>query len=55
MHWIKGHAMVGGNERVDKVSKRYANVAGNTNVTVLNGRFDCSATFALWALGLPTH
>ena len=30
LHWIRGHSRVGGNERVDRISKRYAQVEGNS-------------------------
>jgi hypothetical protein len=30
LHWIRGHASVGGNERVDWVAKRFAHLSSNT-------------------------
>jgi ribonuclease HI len=51
--WIKGHASVGGNERVDKISKAFANVTGNTDVVDFTGTFDCHIFSAPWAFGFP--
>jgi len=30
LHWIRGHSRIGGNERVDRISKRYAQIDSNT-------------------------
>ena len=29
LHWIRGHSRIGGNERVDRISKRYAQIDSN--------------------------
>jgi ribonuclease HI len=52
-YWIKGHAAVGGNERVDKLSKRFAMVQGNSEVVDCNGTFSCLSYSAPWAFGFP--
>ncbi len=36
LHWIRGHSGVGGNERVDKISKAYACALGNVSCAVLS-------------------
>jgi ribonuclease HI len=53
LRWVKGHATVGGNERADLISKRFANVAGNSDVCDFLGTFDCHFFSAPWAFGFP--
>jgi len=52
-HWIKGHAAVGGNERVDRISKRFASVQGNSDVVDFRDTFDCHAVSSPWPFGFP--
>jgi ribonuclease HI len=52
-YWIKGHAAVGGNERVDRISKLFANVQGNSDVVGFSGTFDCLSFSAPWVFGFP--
>ena len=48
--WIKGHATVGGNERADLISKRFASVRGNTDVLDFSDSFDCQVSLSLHLL-----
>jgi len=53
LRWVKGHTTVGGNERADLISKRFANVAGNSDVFDFLGTFDCHFFTTPWAYGFP--
>jgi ribonuclease HI len=60
LHWVRGHASVGGNERVDRISKRYASTINNSDALPFNPSFpshfshtSCPPPFPLRSL--PPH
>jgi ribonuclease HI len=53
LQWVRGHVDIGGNERVDKISKAYASIANNSSPASFNDNFHAHATEAPWAYGFP--
>ena len=51
LHWIRGHSRVGGNERVDRISKRYASIDYNIGRFKFNGKFSAHISQSLWPFG----
>jgi ribonuclease HI len=57
LHWIRGHVRIGGNERVDRISKSFASVAGNEGAHLFKD-FSAQSSCTEWLpsfplLGLP--
>jgi ribonuclease HI len=53
LQWIRGHASIGGNERVDKISKAYAGVPHNSTPTPFRDNFSSHLTCSSWSPGFP--
>jgi len=53
LHWIRGHSSIGGNERVDRLSKRYAAVSGNDKLIPFDGLFISHGATSSWFPGFP--
>ena len=59
LHWIRGHAGIGGNERVDRISKRFASIDNNSAKVSFDRQFRAHISQAAWPFGanltnLPT-
>jgi ribonuclease HI len=48
LQWIRGHVSVGGNERVDRISKRFATVANNDFLSRFNDVFTSQPSSSPW-------
>ena len=51
LHWIRGHSRIGGNERVDRISKAYANIDNNSARHKFNGKLSAHITQTDWPFG----
>ena len=49
MRWIRGHSRIGGNERVDRISKRYA--SNNSARFKLDSNLPAHITQIIWPFG----
>ena len=52
-HWIRGHSAVGGNERVDRISKAFASVPNNDSKSPFKGSFQSYVVTRKWPFGFP--
>ena len=53
IHWIRGHSGVGGNERVDRIAKRYAQLSvGQISVKPCLELFNFNYNVVSWPQGL---
>lgn len=53
LHWIHGHADIGGNERVDRISKRFASVPFNDVLMAFDPSFPSQVSSSCWNWGFP--
>ena len=53
LHWIRGHSSVGGNERVDRISKTFASIALNDSAQIFNASFPAICFTKAWIPGFP--
>ncbi len=53
LHWIRGHSRIGGNERVDRISKRYASIANNSERIPIDHTLGAHITRTNWPFGFP--
>ena len=53
LHWIRGHSAIGGNERVDRISKAYASAPNNDAKCSFKGSFQSHALTRKWPFGFP--
>ena len=51
LHWIRGHSRVGGNERVDRISKLYASIDNNPARVEFDGVFRPRISHTPWPFG----
>jgi ribonuclease HI len=51
LQWIRGHALYGGNERVDKISKAYASIANNDSSFPVCDAFPAHGKRSRWDPG----
>lgn len=52
LHWVHGHANIGGNERVDVLSKSFASSPNNNDAREFDG-FSGTVTCSPWVFGFP--
>jgi ribonuclease HI len=53
LQWIRGHALYGGNERVDRISKTFASIANNNFMHTVDDSFPASVVTRVWEHGFP--
>ena len=53
LHWIRGHSSVGGNERVDRISKAFASIAFNNSYATFDVSFPAHSVTNPWIPGFP--
>lgn len=56
LHWIRGHCAVGGNERVDRISKAFSRISTDNSTPALHlnpSSFSSSNISSLWLPGFP--
>ncbi len=51
IHWIRGHSRIGGNERVDRISKRYARVVDNSSRVSFDTVLSAHISVSQWPFG----
>lgn len=54
LHWIRGHCGAGGNERADRVAKRYAALSKGKPPHSFDGSFSFCASRSPWSFPLPS-
>lgn len=52
IHWIRGHSDIGGNERVDRISKSFAQISSNV-ITLPPPSFPASTFTTSWPFSFP--
>jgi len=55
LQWIRGHVQFGGNERVDRISKAFAQVVNNDFAFTLQARFPAGIRTRKWDPGFPLN